>query len=252
MIGQSRGGGTHGSAFRPRTRDAERPRSTSRNTGRPPPASAPPPCRRGHGVGRAERSGLAPDARTHCHHHGPRTASVALETHVGEFAVDVIRGHGSERVAVHGELNSATAPLLLGSSTACTYDVRDGWSSTCPASAAWSHIRSSRWSPPTRRRRSPPRRPPPPRGPADRPRPAGTTTPAAVPRRPPARIGTVHIRGDVAGRPSRRVCEAAVAGGGRPVRDHLPGGVLRRPWTEPAARYRWSAVWSQGRPSSSR
>ena len=37
-----------------------------------------------------------------------------LETHLGDFAVDVVRGDGSERVVIRGQLNGATAPLLLG------------------------------------------------------------------------------------------------------------------------------------------
>ena len=37
-----------------------------------------------------------------------------LETHVGEFAVEVVHRNGSEHVVVGGQLTGATAPLLLG------------------------------------------------------------------------------------------------------------------------------------------
>ena len=39
-------------------------------------------------------------------------AGLHVETHVEDFAVDVVRGDGQEVVVVHGELDVATAPLL--------------------------------------------------------------------------------------------------------------------------------------------
>lgn len=50
---------------------------------------------------------------------------VHLETHLGDFAVDAVRGDFHETVAVRGELTAGTAPLL--ESVLATVEAREPW-----------------------------------------------------------------------------------------------------------------------------